>query len=197
MRNRFPALLLALLLTSPVLLSGCGGDPAETTADTVPADTAAEETETAALRSADLLPASDFGGADYVIIGREYAKLGALPAMEFVVEELTGDIINDTIYKRNQTVEENFNVNISAITGTLRCGGDVFWSTVMDLTPQWLIGLPMLALFALVIDAGVWPVALAMQMENIIKTPLSMLRIRSGKWIHDVTRPTSEGGTVS
>ena len=118
MRNRFPALLLALLLTSPVLLSACGEDAPDATADTVSVDTTAEETETAAPRSADLLPASDFGGADYVIIGREYAKLGALPAMEFVVEELTGDIINDTIYKRNQTVEENYNVNISAITGT-------------------------------------------------------------------------------
>jgi len=117
MHHRFLSLLLALLLTAPALLSGCGGNASETTADTASADTAAEETETAILRSADLLPDTDFGGADYVIIGREYAKLGELPAMEFVVEELTGDIINDTIFKRNQTVEENFNVNITAMTG--------------------------------------------------------------------------------
>jgi len=83
---------------------------------------------------------------------------------------------------------------ISAITGTLRCGGDVLWSTIMDITPQWLISLPMLALFALVIDAGVWPIALAMQMEHFIKMPLSMLRIHSGKWIHDVTRSSSKKG---
>ena len=117
MRNRIFALLLTLLLTSPVLLAGCGGETSEPADDAAPAETPAEETETAPLRSADLLPDTDFGGADYVIIGREYAKLGALPAMEFVVEEMTGDIINDTIFKRNQTVEENFNVNITAITG--------------------------------------------------------------------------------
>ena len=114
-KNLFSLLLAALLLASS--LTGCGDTADETTADTTPVETAAEETETKPLRSADLLPAADFGGADYVIIGREYAKLGELPAMEFVVEELTGDIINDTIYKRNQTVEENFNVNVTAMTG--------------------------------------------------------------------------------
>ena len=84
---------------------------------------------------------------------------------------------------------------ISAITGTLRCGGDVLWSTILDITPQWCVSLPLLALFALVLDAGIWPIAIAMQMEHFIKMPLSMLRIRSGKWIHDVTRPVSEGGS--
>ncbi|MBQ3177325.1 MAG: hypothetical protein IJB52_05860, partial [Clostridia bacterium] len=115
--KRFALLLAALLVSAS--FTGCGGtEPVtETTTDTTPAETMAEETETKPLRSADLLPAADFGGADYVIIGREYAKLGELPGMEFVVEELTGDIINDTIYKRNQTVEENFNVNVTAMTG--------------------------------------------------------------------------------
>jgi len=85
---------------------------------------------------------------------------------------------------------------ISAITGTLRCGGDVLWSTILDITPQWCVSLPLLALFALVIDVGVWPIALAMQMEHFIKMPLSMLRIRSGKWIHDVTQSPSKGGNA-
>jgi len=78
---------------------------------------------------------------------------------------------------------------ISSITGVLRSGGDVTVSTMLDLAPQWLIGLPMTALCALVLDVGFWPVAIGMQMENLIKTPLCMWRIRSGKWIHDVTRP--------
>jgi Na+-driven multidrug efflux pump len=86
---------------------------------------------------------------------------------------------------------------ISAITGTLRCGGDVFCSTVLDISPQWLVALPMLALFALVLDTGIWPIAIAMQMEGIIKLPLAMLRIRSGKWIRDVTRSPSKGGKTS
>jgi len=118
MNKKYFALLLAALLAASSL-TGCNSAPSdtETTADTAAVETAAEETETKPLRSADLLPAADFGGADYVIIGREYAKLGELPGMEFVVEELNGDIINDTIFKRNQTVEENFNVNVTAMTG--------------------------------------------------------------------------------
>ena len=78
---------------------------------------------------------------------------------------------------------------ISSITGVLRAGGDVMVSTVLDLVPQWLAGLPMTALCALVLDVGVWPIAIGMQMDNILKTPLCMWRIRGDKWIHDVTRP--------
>lgn len=43
--------------------------------------------------------------------------------------------------------------SISAVTGILRAGGDVFWSTALDLAPQWLVALPLTALLALVLDA--------------------------------------------
>ncbi len=107
------------LLLAAILLTGCNGTTEteiESTADTTA--TVETEAETQIQRSADLLPAADFGGVDYVIIGRDYAKLGELPSIEFVVEEQNGDIINDTIWKRNQTVEENFNVHITASTGS-------------------------------------------------------------------------------
>ena len=77
---------------------------------------------------------------------------------------------------------------ISAVTGVLRAGGDVTWSTVLDLAPQWLAGLPLTALCALVLKTGCWPIAIAMQVEYLIKVPLCIWRIGSGKWIHDVTR---------
>ena len=41
--------------------------------------------------------------------------------------------------------------SISAVTGILRAGGDVFWSTALDLAPQWLVALPLTALLALVL----------------------------------------------
>ncbi|MEA5144286.1 MAG: MATE family efflux transporter [Oscillibacter sp.] len=77
--------------------------------------------------------------------------------------------------------------SISAITGVLRSGGDVVWATALDLSPQWLVCLPLTALFALVLRLGCWPICLAMQAECLLKVPLCMLRIRRGKWIHDVT----------
>ncbi len=77
---------------------------------------------------------------------------------------------------------------ISAVTGVLRSGGDVTWSTVLDVGPQWLVCIPLTALVALVFQAGPWPIAIAMQVEGMIKVPLCIWRIGGGKWIHDVTR---------
>lgn len=77
---------------------------------------------------------------------------------------------------------------ISAVTGVLRSGGDVTWSTVLDVGPQWLVCIPLTALVALVFQAGCWPIAIAMQVEGMIKVPLCIWRIGSGKWIHDVTK---------
>jgi len=77
--------------------------------------------------------------------------------------------------------------SISAITGVLRSGGDVVWATALDLSPQWLVCLPLTALFALVLHAGCWPICIAMQAECLLKVPLCIFRIRRGRWIHNVT----------
>ena len=79
--------------------------------------------------------------------------------------------------------------SISAITGILRAGGDVLWSTVLDLAPQWVLALPLTAGLALVLDADPWFVSLAIQAESFVKCPICLWRIRSRKWIHDVTLP--------
>ena len=76
---------------------------------------------------------------------------------------------------------------ISAITGVLRAGGDVVWSTVLDIAPQWAVCLPATALAALVFKMGCWPIAFAMQLENVVKVPLCLWRFRGGRWINDVT----------
>ena len=81
---------------------------------------------------------------------------------------------------------------ITAVTGVLRSGGDVFCSAVLDIAPQWLAALPLTALFALVLGSSYWWVAAAIQAESLIKCPLCFLRIRKGKWIHDVTLPEGE-----
>ena len=79
--------------------------------------------------------------------------------------------------------------SISAVTGILRAGGDVLWSTVLDLAPQWVLALPLTAGLALVLDADPWFVSLAIQAESFVKCPICLWRIRSRKWIHDVTLP--------
>jgi Na+-driven multidrug efflux pump len=76
---------------------------------------------------------------------------------------------------------------ISSITGTFRAGGDVIWGTALDLIPQWLICIPITALVALKWQLGAWPIAIAIQLECLVKVPPCILRTNSGKWIHDVT----------
>ena len=77
---------------------------------------------------------------------------------------------------------------ISAVTGVLRAGGDVAYATALDLLPQWVICLPITALCALVLKSGYWSIAIAIQVESIVKVPFCIRRVRGGTWIHDVTR---------
>ena len=52
-----------------------------------------------------------------------------------------------------------------------------------------IILLALTALLALVLDADPWFVSLAIQAESFLKCPICLWRIRSRKWIHDVTLP--------
>ena len=81
---------------------------------------------------------------------------------------------------------------IGTIIGVLRAGGDVHWSTALDVMPQWLVALPLTALAALVWKSDCWILALMIQMESFVKTPFCLWRVGSGKWIHDVTAPQQQ-----
>ncbi len=107
--TRFLALLILM-----GLLSSCGGS--DLPANDTTTDTSASEPETTKLTSANHLGSYNFNGATYHILGREYAKLGNLPSIEFDTDEETGDVINDVIYRRNLKVEEQYNVTIEAET---------------------------------------------------------------------------------
>ena len=78
--------------------------------------------------------------------------------------------------------------DITNITGILRAGGDARTATVIDILPLWLAAIPAMALTGLVLDAPTIIVCLSMQAENLLKCPIGILRIRSRKWITDITR---------
>ena len=111
-KKRITIVLLALLLAS------CGNAAQnETTGST---DTAANtntitestemesETETASLLAA--LPAADYEGYTFTIIGQHTEE-----RPNFHAEELTGDNINDALYNRDLTVEQMYNFEIVQI----------------------------------------------------------------------------------
>lgn len=77
--------------------------------------------------------------------------------------------------------------DITNITGVLRAGGDARMAAILDLCPLWLLAVPLTALTGLVFNAPVAMVCLSIYSENICKMPLGVLRLRSRKWINDVT----------
>ena len=78
--------------------------------------------------------------------------------------------------------------DITNITGLLRAGGDARMASLIDLSCQWGIAVPLAFVTALVLDAPVAVVCFAIQSENFCKAPWCVLRLRSRKWINDVTR---------
>ena len=73
------------------------------------------------------------------------------------------------------------------IVGILRSGGDTTAATILDIIPLCVVSIPMMALLALVLDTPIPLICLAAQSENMIKWPLTIWRLRSRKWINDVT----------
>lgn len=91
-----------------------------------------------------------------------------------------------TIGALNMPLRGFCNVNI---VGVLRGGGDVRASTLIDLIPLWLCAIPYAALCGLVLRASIFWVYLAFPLEHAVKCVLGTWRLRSGKWVRDVTRP--------
>lgn len=115
--KRAAAFILISALT--FLTAACSGTD---TAPVEPAQTtAAAATETEALDEwgrpilEDSLPADlDYEGADFNLLLREGSW-----AYEFAAEEENGDIVNDAVFRRNQTVEERLNIRLNLLYGPL------------------------------------------------------------------------------
>ncbi len=90
------------------ILSSCGGGnaPAETTAaDTPPAETVDPATVLD-------LPEKDWGGREFRVLGYDNTR-EQFRTFEVVAESENGEVVNDAIFRRNQTIEERYNVKIT------------------------------------------------------------------------------------
>lgn len=74
------------------------------------------------------------------------------------------------------------------ITGVLRGGGDVKAATLIDIGPLWGAAIPYAALCGLVLKTTVFWVYLAFPLEQIVKFFVGIHRLRSGRWVRDLTR---------
>lgn len=81
--------------------------------------------------------------------------------------------------------------NTTNIVGVLRGGGDVRFTTLIDVLPLWCIAIPLSAISGLIANLGILWVYLSIETENIVKFFLGLKRFFSRKWIHDVTQINS------
>ncbi len=118
--KRVLSVLLALLMTAAVFtMTACSESkenadttPAETegTPDAVPgaeAETEPEETE----ESFDPgLPAKDFGGRTFTFFTKNHSSWSDWKESSIWTEGIVGEILNDTVYERNDVISEQYNV---------------------------------------------------------------------------------------
>ena len=109
-KNRIYSISAVLSLCT-LLISSCGGT--QTTADTDAVVTTAD-TDSASVETEVFvpdLPDADYGGASFTFLngntGYTYCNI--------VVEQETGDIVYDTLYRRNLGVEEAYNLRFAEI----------------------------------------------------------------------------------
>ena len=77
--------------------------------------------------------------------------------------------------------------NLSMIVGVCRAGGDTVFCMIYDIAILWLVALPLAACAAFFLNAPVWIIYLCLCAEDPLKALLGMWRLRSGKWLRNVT----------
>lgn len=80
-----------------------------------------------------------------------------------------------------------FAVNMCTVVGVCRSGGDTIYALIMDVGFMWIISLPLGFLAVTVWGIPFWGIYLILNIENLCKTTMGIIRLRSGKWLHDLT----------
>ncbi len=150
MRTRFlkktAALLLSLILTAGTV--GCLGQSADTTEHTSAPVTETEPADPLGdiMKS---LPDADYEGYVFRLIGANYISAEA-SAQQIPVDELKGDLVNDSLWERDNIVAEKYNLNfeyrliddateiVDTVRKSVQAGDDdidMFYSNIVAVLP--------------------------------------------------------------
>ena len=78
-------------------------------------------------------------------------------------------------------------MNSINIVGNLRAGGDTTYSLILDGFIIWIVGVPLTAMAAFVLNLPLYYVYLFVLSEEFLKCVLGLRRYFSRRWIHDLT----------
>jgi putative MATE family efflux protein len=77
--------------------------------------------------------------------------------------------------------------NMTMIVGICRAGGDTVFCAVYDVALMWLLALPAAAGASFIFHAPIWLIYLCLASEDSFKMLLGLWRLKSGKWLRNVT----------
>lgn len=112
--------LLIALLAAVQLCTACGisdspGDVTTTDQQTVDAVLSTTEAAETTIAGPDI-PAIDGGGDEFRMLGRSVDN--TFPIHEFMITEVTGDTVDNAVYKRNRYLEDKYKIKIVADEAT-------------------------------------------------------------------------------
>lgn len=131
-KNKFAAILLAVLAVGSTLAScgDAGSASAETKASASDAD--AVVTEAADPASVYGLASEDFGGKElrFIVTGITADCGSPWECFDIYAEATTGDVVIDAVYERNLWIEELYNVKITEYKPTVETAADTMRNAV-------------------------------------------------------------------
>ncbi|MCQ2573667.1 MAG: MATE family efflux transporter [Treponema sp.] len=74
------------------------------------------------------------------------------------------------------------------VVGVCRAGGDTIFSAVAELITMWAYAVPIGILATFVFNLPIIWIYICISSENILKAVIGLIRVLSGKWLHDVTK---------
>ena len=78
--------------------------------------------------------------------------------------------------------------NMLIIVGVCRSGGDTVFASIIDNGWMWLIALPLGLVATFVWHFPAWAILICLESEQLLKSVCGVWRVKSGKWLHNVTR---------
>jgi Na+-driven multidrug efflux pump len=78
-------------------------------------------------------------------------------------------------------------VNMAIVVGICRSGGDTVFCIIYDILFLWAFALPLSAFAAFVLHAPVWVLFICINSEECLKLLLGLWRLRTGRWLRNVT----------
>ena len=78
--------------------------------------------------------------------------------------------------------------NILIIIGICRSGGDTIFASLIDNGWMWVLAIPLGCLACFVWQLPAWIIFLCLESEQIFKTLCGIWRLKSGKWLKNITK---------